>query len=104
MVRLLAFILSLYVSFLITIPCVECHDEYKLAKTEIAHVAGRSHNQEADHCSPFCTCTCCSTPVIYLAKAIQLCCYTMHLQPYKEYRISEVNAPTFSIWQPPQLA
>lgn len=104
MVRLLAFILSLYVLVLISIPCVECHDEYALAKTEMAHAAGGSHHHEADHCSPFCTCNCCSMPVVYLVTAIQLCCYVVHLQPYQEYRTSKVSTPTFSIWQPPQLA
>lgn len=88
---------------LTTIPCIdELHDN-TLVKSEIYQQTAHSHADGADHCSPFCTCQCCATPVIYTANNYQISVHNFITNSYSTYEPFFFNAPLSSIWQPPQI-
>jgi len=57
--KALAVFLSFYLILLCCIPCVDAPGKDTCRKMEMSrHSAGHPQN-DADHCSPFCTCQCC---------------------------------------------
>lgn len=62
--KILALILSLYVTWLTTIPCIDVPQENSAHKTELSRQnQDNRHQDDVDHCSPFCTCNCCQTNI-----------------------------------------
>jgi hypothetical protein len=62
LVKLFAYILSVYVMALMVLPCIDMPMDNTLHKAEILHSNNSfDHPGDADHCSPFCTCQCCQT-------------------------------------------
>jgi hypothetical protein len=58
---------------------------------------------EIDHCSPFCTCSCCGTPVLSQLSLLQFTCVKFSPHTYSEYFPSFTTSFSAAIWQPPQL-
>ncbi len=54
-----AYILSLYMLVLTAISCIDVPKENALYKAEFYQNTPNSHQNNADHCSPSCTCQCC---------------------------------------------
>ncbi len=102
--RFLTYILSFYIIVLTAIPCIEHHVNYMQNKVEISQAAASSQDNDTDHCSPFCTCCCCSLPIVSLDRPIVLSCYYSLQWHYSEYLSHDVTSPCSSIWQPPQLS
>ena len=104
LMKLFSFILSLYIVFLTTIPCVDdpaadhsfCH--------ETSQSPGTSGHNSADQCSPFCVCNCCGTPVIEQSPAIIPACLSFSHRDYKPFETINPSVPVLSIWQPPKLS
>jgi hypothetical protein len=54
----LAYILSIIIVVLTVMPCIDEPGDNVLQNKEITH-GSANHQDEPDHCSPFCTCQCC---------------------------------------------
>ena len=99
--RHLAFILSIYVVVLTAIPCVDV----QIASLESAQQSQQDHHQgEGDHCSPFCTCNCCATSVIFQDLQVQLSSFAFVEKQYTFYATGSYHGPVATIWQPPKIA
>ena len=103
--KFFACILSLYIMVLIAIPCADRPEDHSLQKSEITQNTGSNHQHDCDHCSPFCTCNCCASPVIQQESIIQFDSTTL-LQVYTlaEYITVFTSIYLGSIWQPPQIS
>jgi hypothetical protein len=102
--KFFACILSLYIMVLTAIPCADKPEDHTLQKSEITQNAGSNHQHDCDHCSPFCTCNCCASPVIQQDIIIQFNCFSL-LQEYTSSEYISVFTSDYlsSIWQPPQI-
>ena len=99
--RYLAFILSLYVLVLTAVPCVDV----QITSFESAQQSHQDHHQgEGDHCSPFCTCNCCATSVIFQDFQVQLNSFAFIEKQYSFYATGSYHGPVTAIWQPPKIA
>ena len=60
--KIFAFILSLYIVWLTTIPCVDVPQDNTMHKIELTKQnQDNQHHDGTDHCTPFCTCNCCQS-------------------------------------------
>src|SRR5665648_798067 len=73
--KLLAYILSIYFLVLTAIPCVDVPEDHDICKVEQAQDA-TDHQHETDDCSPFCTCQCCTTPVVFHEFIVHFKCFS----------------------------
>ncbi|WP_370463815.1 hypothetical protein [Mucilaginibacter sp. 14171R-50] len=93
----MVFVLSL-------IPCQEDALNNNRDHAVIIHKASTPANT-ADACSPFCTCSCCTTPTVALMQV-----YSFHNIPvtcavaYSDHLPGKLLRTHLSIWQPPQLS
>lgn len=106
MMRLIASILSVYLMVLIAIPCIDRPEDHHLVNTEIGDTANSTHqHNDGDQCSPFCTCNCCATPVIYQDFGVRFDCLTFIEKSIStEYTSVIFSCHLSSIWQPPQIS
>lgn len=102
--KYLAFILSLYILVLIAVPCIDVPQDESAHKIEHAGDSSHHHENETDHCSPFCTCYCCAVnaEVPFVSVAVDCLAFTQF--NYSEYQLSFSLSPYATIWQPPQLS
>ena len=111
-VKWLTTILALYVLCLSLWPCADDHvpldgqkDQITLTSTGVPQ-SNDSHDH-SDHCSPLCTCSCCSATITLVP------CYECGLIPALNPVVGSVAAfvytpvrwaePLSAIWQPPKL-
>jgi hypothetical protein len=100
--RFLAHILVLVVLFLSLIPCSD-----KITIDAItANDSHSGHDHSEDHreeCTPFCTCSCCSTNIVFLSETIVIAevpqLFSQNLFFYQESKSHFFH----SIWQPPKV-
>ncbi|HVI47730.1 MAG TPA: DUF6660 family protein [Chitinophaga sp.] len=105
--RLLSFILSIWVIISAIVPCADAAPRMKTTQWQqqaALRTATESHQHTADQCSPFCACACCS--VAGTTGNVTVTDYKAHpLREYKHFYLcllpSEVPP---SCWQPPRLA
>jgi len=104
--RLIACILSFYIVVLTAIPCIDRPEDNHLQKTEIGGNANTGHqHNDGDQCSPFCTCSCCATPVIYQDFGVQFDGLSfIGKNIFTGYISVFFSSYLSSIWQPPQIA
>lgn len=104
--KCLTIIFSIYMTLLAVLPCRDKDDFVDVIKSYTTINSSHSGNEEAgkETCTPFCTCSCCST-----VRAIST--YQpvagLYLQEVKK-SFGEPNVPALpeqiiSIWQPPQI-
>jgi len=103
--KLFACILSIYIVVLTAIPCIDQPDDVHIRTTEIGGHASTNHQHDGDQCSPFCSCNCCATPVIYQFFSVQFDGFLF----FEKSTATEYTSAVFfcylsSIWQPPQIA
>ncbi len=102
-----AHIFTIYILALSLLPCNDVYVEYQndIAKTELT----QPHNQRTEHndaCSPFCTCSCCSTYVILKFEPSLINIFKPDAGTTLKYPIrnfSFVSAYSGNIWQPPKV-
>lgn len=102
-----AFILSIYILLLTTIPCADsgekCQDVSGNCAISQTHNFSHGHSEEKnDSCSPFCVCNCCHvsvliTSIIYFSKSTEV--LENFMQSFYKEITSQYNC---SIWQPPK--
>lgn len=59
--KIAAYILSIVVFVLTIIPCIDKPEDNTVAKSLITEQTNNPHQNDIDHCSPFCACQCCQT-------------------------------------------
>jgi hypothetical protein len=102
--KLLTIILSAYVIFLTTLPCVDKLVDIKLVGNATTQCQGHSHQEDADHCSPFCTCDCCVSPVLTEDHIIPFNTYPIPEKYETVYTTAYVSMLFTYIWHPPKLS
>ncbi|MBL7885885.1 MAG: hypothetical protein JNJ52_04000 [Flavobacterium sp.] len=110
--KLVNFILSIYLVALSCLPCADMEvnsaahkDAHEVAKTTHDH-DGHDHDKENDLCSPFCSCNCCGSQIVTYFKAV-VYSFSVTSKGIKT-SISFYKSTFFSnfygnIWQPPQI-
>jgi hypothetical protein len=110
--KLFSLILSVYIFCLAVMPCSDIHLVLEESKQAIAHHDDHTthdHDQDTEkHCSPFCTCTCCHTPInfefgiknfvpdiLYVEISTDEITFLYYDSPSTAYRNT--------IWQPPKV-
>ncbi|MDP4189500.1 MAG: hypothetical protein Q8907_06505 [Bacteroidota bacterium] len=101
--KVIAYILSIYVLVLIAIPCADKPDDNLLHKPEITQGSPSGHHQDMDHCSPFCVCSCCASPVVLQFYAFPA--NLIYVQVDFPELVPDFHSATLnSVWQPPRLS
>ncbi|MDR3704631.1 MAG: hypothetical protein P4L28_01835 [Paludibacteraceae bacterium] len=100
--KFLASILCLYVFVLVVLPCHDHAQNGASNQTELS--AQTTQACDADQCSPFCTCNCCSTPVIASVVGIYLPAVTFFGKTIFASYNEHISSPYTSIWEPPKLS
>lgn len=103
MMKFFAYILSVYIVVLTIMPCVDIHQDTISQNIELLTTSSNTHQTNSDHCSPFCTCTCCATSVVLQNTVIQFKCFPIDIEQLFEYDLSYSTSEYYSIWQPPKI-
>ena len=101
--KFIAILLSVYILVLTTIPCVDKPEDTQLPNTVLAAANHSAWDQDIDHCSPFCTCNCCSSPKIQQDIVMDFNSYQFFQANSTEYFMVSVTPHVAVIWQPPRL-
>ena len=103
--KFISIILSFYVLMLTAIPCIDAPVHDCMNKTDASQGNQHSHHQnDSDRCSPFCTCNCCATSVIFQDVQVQLSCFSFIEIQYFPLSTGFFSDSLASIWQPPKIA
>ncbi len=104
--RFVAVIFSIYMLVLTAIPCIDSYYDvnspYKTELTQENHAS--HHHNDSDNCSPFCTCNCCATSVVFHTQMAQLTCFSFTAKQYFPVTSVFISDPLANIWQPPKIA
>ncbi|MDP4278735.1 MAG: hypothetical protein Q8914_14005 [Bacteroidota bacterium] len=103
MKRLIAGLLSIYILFLTVVPCADSWTSHDPQQTLITQATGGTHQNECDHCSPFCTCKCCTSPITSEIAEIHLDCFALVYDYSTLYYLEQAPTIPSSFWQPPKL-
>ena len=105
--KFFAYIMAFYILVLSVVPCSDVHNDCKDKKSKTELTQNHDHKQDKDdHCSPFCTCTCCATSVVAIDFTL------FQIKKPTDFTISQkVAIRNFSflsnffgnIWQPPKI-
>lgn len=105
--RWFAFIFSFYIMALVVMPCNDAATcEQSQGNTEQTQQTHDHSDDEEDHCSPFCTCSCCGvTGIIISVPNFQI----VFIEPITPTYITPYyqnfnSAYYYSFWQPPKLS
>ncbi len=101
--KIFALILSFYILALTALPCIDLPEDNNLHGSELGQLPVNQHTNESDECSPFCSCSCCVTPIIYQNCSIEFKCYSFSANHYAESKLVTILSPSPSIWQPPKV-
>lgn len=110
--KLFSFILSIYIFCLAIMPCSDFHivlneSEYSVAYQEDHE--SHDHDQNKDeHCSPFCICTCCHTPMNFefgQKDVVSSIPYTQVSTDDNTFMYYDSPSSSYlnTIWQPPKV-
>jgi hypothetical protein len=102
--KIFACILSLYVVALTAIPCIDATEDMMLQHTDQTHQTTNEHQNDTGHCSPFCTCYCCASPIIYQACTAYISGILLSQKHHAGYSTACVSSLPDTIWQPPKLS
>ncbi len=103
--KLLVYILSIYILVLAAVPCIDVHHDNNVNATELLQDKGHNNPNELDYCSPFCTCSCCVSILIFVINSIILPSFFLFYKRnyLKSRTLSYIYSVLSSIWQPPKL-
>lgn len=103
------FIFSIFFLSLSVYPCSENDDCEKNIKTEVSKFDNqKDQKQEAEHCTPFCTCSHCPASVFfihtttYILKKKVILFQEKKLLPFYAFIYTQTIAD--KIWQPPKIS
>ena len=103
--KALSILLSLYVLYMVSLPCVDEAINCNKVSTEISSGHNNHHDtNHVDECSPFCVCACCSVSVditTFVFETNPVRNIQSQLLPNYKESLSSFFLP---IWQPPKLS
>lgn len=102
--KIFVFIFSVYILFLTAVPCIDKPEDHTLVKSEISPLTKNPTHQDCDHCSPFCTCNCCSSPKIQQDIILVFNSFELVTEYSAVYLPGVSASPSTRIWQPPQFS
>jgi hypothetical protein len=109
--RIIAFILSIFVLSMAIMPCEDGMDDAIFENTSQSHFDDQSHNHaqdKEDGCTPFCICTCCGTNIVLnfsfppLISEINQCFLSEKVK-INFYNTTFISDFYGNIWQPPKI-
>jgi hypothetical protein len=104
--QIFAFVLSVYIAFAACCPCSDdgqCADDGAASIAAITSGAHHHSTNEADQCSPFCICSCCSTSIQQPPYLSFVFFFPEGSAVYLEAKPHPVATIAHAIWQPPRL-
>jgi len=102
--KLFAYILSVYILVLTGFPCSEVSEENIWHKSGLSQQIPNDGHDNTDHCSPFCTCDCCTCPVVHTENVIGFAIFPFSQKYISVYSSAYISSLFVSIWQPPKLS
>jgi hypothetical protein len=75
-----------------------------MQKVELGQNTNGCHQDNSDHCSPFCTCDCCISPIVYKETNFQFNVFSFAEENFIDYLFNYNSDLSYSIWQPPKLS
>jgi len=92
-------------TILAVLPCQD-KDDVIASVMHVTIQKGHSttHEKGKEICPPFCTCSCCSTARVLVAKVAGNIFSQTFSREYPEYGIPAIQDQPINIWQPPQLS
>ena len=105
--KILLFIVGLVILGLGCLPCGDHSVQsqiYMNSDNTISASDQPTKNFHLDFCSPFCSCSCCSTIIV----SSKIAAINLKTEPFvisytDGYRITSIMSVALPIWQPPQL-
>ncbi|TQM49986.1 hypothetical protein BDE36_1720 [Arcticibacter tournemirensis] len=102
--KFLCYLFSLMVFVMSFMPCADTFAETSKKDSAVNHNSSSPEDHMNDLCSPFCQCTCCTTPA-----ATKISVFSILLPVSAEFELGEhipgdVRNTPISVWQPPKLA
>lgn len=104
-VKVLVFILSVYLLALCCYPCFEddCADRGGADATEVQTDA-HHETGEKDACTPFCFDDCCAAHIICHTSFIQIPSeYLFDQEPNHHYTVTPIAGILLPVWEPPKI-
>lgn len=105
LVKIIAFIFSLYILLLSGMPCTDAQDCNLPTTTQVSATQSHdNHQHESEHCPPFCHCSCCSVAVSKLPtfalvyKKLPLA----NQLKFSFYHSHHLTGFLEAVWQPPK--
>lgn len=97
-----AYILSFVVLALTVNPCIDVPHDNTLQKSELTQSTNNdNHQNDTDHCSPFCTCQCCQTN-FYVSNITSLAPSNELVISFNKYSSSFKSIELFDFFIPPK--
>ena len=95
--------LSAYLLILMILPCNDAHAQTETVfETQFSQVSQAEHHE--DFCTPFCICSCCTTPIIVQSMTVfEVSYFENQFTQLPSFYKSIISNFYGSIWQPPQL-
>jgi len=104
--RLLTYILSLYILVLMVIPCLDAPEFSGCGNVHLTQKTINTTQElpDVDFCSPFCVCSCCVSSISNQEVLhIDFTCNSFSPVQYPKYTSAFSSFNFASIWQPPKL-
>jgi hypothetical protein len=101
--KIFAYVISFYILILNATPCIDVSYDNTLQKVELIKNITDNHQKETGHCSPFCLCNCCASPIIYQTFSVQYNYISLAQKFYSEYKSAFVSFNFPIIWEPPKI-
>jgi hypothetical protein len=101
--KIFAYILSFYMVALTLLPCVDLPEDNCVHTQHFSTQTSQTQHDARDTCSPFCSCNCCSSPLVCITTRIEIESESRITEFVSGYRCGSLLQPFASIWQPPKL-
>ena len=100
--KILANVLWVYLLTLLVLPCNDTCGSDSHVQPITLEQAQDHHEEENNLCTPFCTCSCCATPVL-VGHLQELELNVAEFARHSDYSHSFFSSYSHSIWQPPKI-
>lgn len=102
--KITGLIMACWLLFLSFVPCGDRQDCSVAADAVVtAGTDHQQHDQDIEHCTPFCSCACCASSTVSPSPVF----FTLNKKgfgkmPYADYHTGMFSNISCSIWQPPR--
>lgn len=96
---------SIYILVLAALPCADGPEDHCMQQVNQCQTDNTNHPDDIDHCSPFCTCNCCVSPIVVAQTFIVYFDCSCLLQEFRDsYPTNNIATVNIPFWQPPKTA